>query len=150
MLRVIRELILVRPEGRGTDIGAALTFLAQVQRRRAVVFLLSDFCAGEFTAALRVSGRRHDMVALAVTDPAELDLPAGGLVRMEDAETGREVVIDTGDEGVRRAYRRIALEAQAARNRDLRSVNVDVVEVQTHEPYAHLLYQLFRRRARRS
>jgi uncharacterized protein (DUF58 family) len=150
VLRVIRELVFVQPEGRGTDISAALAYLGRVQRRRAVVFLISDFYAQNFTATLRVAGRRHDVVALALTDPAELQLPVDGLVRLEDAETGAELVVDAGDQRVRAAYHRLALEARAQRTSALSAVNVDTIEVTTDEPYAKPLYRFFQRRSRRS
>jgi uncharacterized protein (DUF58 family) len=85
VLRVIREVLYFRPQGRGTDISLALDYLNRVIRRRSVVFLVSDFLAAGFERALRVSARRHDLVALLVRDPREEELPPAGLVRLEDA-----------------------------------------------------------------
>ena len=150
VLRLIRDLVFVKPQGRGTDISAALAFLGRVQKRRAVVFLLSDFYAKNYSATLRVSGRRHDIAALAITDPAELELPVRGLIRLEDAETGQEVMVDAGSRKVRETYHRLALEAQAARDHVLSHVNVDTVQVRTDEPYIKPLYRFFQRRARRN
>jgi len=149
-LRLIRDLVFVKPQGRGTDISTALAFLGRVQKRHAVVFLISDFYAKNFSSTLRVSGRRHDIAALAITDPAELELPVRGLIRLEDAETGQEVVVDAGSHKVREAYHRLALEAQAARDHVLSHVNVDTVQVRTDEPYIKPLYKFFQRRARRN
>jgi len=149
VLRLIRELVFLQPEGRGTDMNAALNYLNRVQRRRAVVFLISDFYAPDFSATLRVSGRRHDVIALAVTDPAELELPAGGLLRLEDAETGQEVVVDAGDRRVRERYHHMALEARVTRHSLLNSVKVDTIDIATDEPYMPPLYQFFQRRSRR-
>ncbi len=149
VLRLIRELVFVQPEGRGTDMNAALNYLNRVQRRRAVVFLISDFYAPDFSATLRVSGRRHDIIALAITDPAEMALPADGLLRLEDAETGQEVVVDAGDRRVRERYHQMALEAQATRNTLLNSIKVDTIDIATDQPYMPPLYQFFQRRSRR-
>lgn len=149
VLRVIRELVTLQPEGRRTDISAALSFLGQVQHRIAVVFLLSDFYSQHFTTALRTTARRHDLVALAITDPAELELPDGGLVRLEDAETGRAIMIDTADKRVRGTYQRLAQEAWASRASQLKAANVDTIEVRTDEPYIKPLFRLFRRREHR-
>ena len=150
LLRLIRELVSIQPEGRGTDISSALSFLGKIQRKVAVVFLLSDFYSRDFTKALRAAGRRHDLVALAITDPAELDLPRGGLVRMEDAETGRQRLIDTEDRRVRETYHRLVSETRASRDAELRQANVATVEVRTDESYLKPLLRLFRRRERRN
>lgn len=149
VLRVIRELVFVQPRGRGTDIGVALAYLGRVQRRRAVVFLMSDFYSPPYSATLRVASRRHDVIALAISDPAELSLPDTGLVRLEDAETGQEIMIDAGNHKVRQAYHQMALTAQNERNTTLRQVNVDTIEVTTDQPYTKPLYRFFERRARR-
>src|SRR5687768_14790528 len=88
VLRVLRELLYHRPEGRGTDIGAALEYLAHVQRKRAVAFLVSDFRDQGFDGALAVAGRRHDLVAVRIGDDREQELPPLGFVQLEDPESG--------------------------------------------------------------
>jgi uncharacterized protein (DUF58 family) len=149
VLRVIRELLSARPVGRGTDIAAALEHLAHVAKRRCVVFVLSDFLDAPCRAALRIAARRHDVIALVLDDPREGELPDVGLVELEEAETGRRHVVDTGDARVRDAFARQAAGARAERARMLRASDVDVITVDTVRPYTEALLRFFRMRERR-
>ena len=149
MLLLIRELVAIEPEAPATDIGAALSFLGHVQRKTAVVFVLSDYYAENFALPLRVAARRHDLVALAITDPTELELPEAGLVRVEDAETGQSILVDAGDKGVRQRYARLASQARILRDSQFAAANVDAIEVRTDEPCVKPLLRILRRRERR-
>ena len=150
VLRVIRELLSIRPAGRGTNLALALEHLAHVAKRRCVVFVVSDFLDPHCRTALRVAARRHDLVAVTLDDPRERELPAVGLVELEEAESGARRVVDTGDARVRAAFARAAAEARRERARVLRGADVDVVEVDTARPYADALLRFFRRRERRA
>ncbi len=150
VLRVIREILFHRPVGRGTDLNAALEYLGRVIRRRAVVFLVSDFLTKDFERSLRLVNRVHDLVALSVRDPRESELPAVGMVALEDAETGVVQVVDTGVRRLRQAFREAALAAQQ-RLRDLfRRLGIDTVELANGEPYDVPLVRFFEERARRA
>ncbi|MFQ5879320.1 MAG: DUF58 domain-containing protein [Dehalococcoidia bacterium] len=149
VLRLVRELLWLHPQGRGTDIGGALSFLNSVARRRSIVFLLSDFLAQDYEAVLRVAARRHDLIGLTVIDPRETELPPVGLLEVEDVETGQRLVVDTLDPQLRRLYAQAARRQQEARRRCLGSAGADQVEVSTHESYVRPLLAFFRARARR-
>jgi uncharacterized protein (DUF58 family) len=149
LLRLVRELVAIEPEARTTDIAAALSFMGRVQRKTAVAFVLSDFYSESFALVLRTAARRHDLVALAITDPMELELPEAGLVRVEDAETGKAILVDAGDRGVRQRYARLASEARRLRDSQLTLANVDTIEVRTDEPPVKPLLRVLHRRARR-
>jgi uncharacterized protein (DUF58 family) len=149
VLRVLRELLFHRPEGRGTDIGAALRYLSRVTRRRAVVFLVSDFMSAGFSHPLSVVGRRHDLVAIRMSDPREVELPPVGFVEMEDPETGERLVVNTSDPGLRDAFRERAEDDRKAMDRMFRRAQVDVVDVETGRPYVEPLMRFFRQRMRR-
>ena len=149
VLRVIRELYYFQPKGRGTDIAAALDYLNRVTTRRSVVFLVSDFFASGYEAALKVANRRHDLVAVTISDPREVELPDVGIVEGEDAETGEEVLIDTSDVRARRRFMNASEEARSARQRLFRSVGVDRVDVRTDRPYIEPLMRFFEARAKR-
>jgi len=149
VLRVIRELLSANPAGRGTDIAAALEHLSRVTKRRAVVFLLSDFLSPGWRSALAVAARRHDVIAVVLEDPREAELPAVGLVELEEAETGERYVVDTGDARVRAAFAERAAAARTERDRMLRAADVDTVVVHTHRPYTEPLLRFFRMRERR-
>jgi uncharacterized protein (DUF58 family) len=149
VLRVIREVLSLAPAGRGTDIAGALEHLAKVSARRCVVFLLSDFLDPTCRQALRVAGRRHDVIAVVLEDPRETVLPDVGLVELEEAETGRRYVVDTSNARVREAFARDAAAARAERDRGLRGADVDAVVVRTDKPYIEPLLRFFRMRERR-
>ncbi len=148
VLRVIRELLFFHPEGRGTDVGMALEYLSRVVRRKAVVFLVSDFVSPDYSRALRVANRRHDLVALSITDPAEESVPPVGLVHFVDAETGRDILVDSSDRGVQEAFGGRRREVREARLRLFRKYQVDSVEMRTDEPWTEPLIAFFRRRER--
>jgi uncharacterized protein (DUF58 family) len=147
--RLIRDVLFFRPEHRGTSLRSALDFLNRVQRRRAVVFLLSDFRDTGYERAYRYTGRRHDLIALRLTDPAAEALPDVGLLELIDAETDEPVLIDTHSPAVRSAYAGLARGRRAALERLSRAASVDLVEVSTAGDHLEALVEFFRRRERR-
>jgi uncharacterized protein (DUF58 family) len=154
VMRVIGEILAFRPKSRGTDLAAALDFLGKVARRRSVVFLVSDFLVEKPTdwdrweTALRVTGRRHELVPIVVSDPLERALPAVGLVVLEDLETGDVIEVDTNGRAAV-AFAREAEAAAIARETALRRLNLDAVAVRTDEPYVEALAAFFKARAKR-
>lgn len=148
VLRLVREVLAFEPEGRGTSVREALDYLNRVQKRKSIVFLISDLIDRDWERSLRVTNEKHDVVALRLQDARERDLPPLGLVHFEDAETGEEIVIDTSD----RAYRRQLAESVDRRNaqlrQDLNRLKIDHIEVTTGEDYLIPLVRLFERRAR--
>ena len=149
VLRVIREVLYFTPGRTGTDIPRALRYLNSVVRRKAVVFLVSDFMAEDYETALRVAGRRHDLVAVTVTDPRELTLPDVGRIAVRDAETGRETLVNTSDPVVRGRYQREAETHVRQRNEILRRNRVDTMHTTTDKPYIEEIYRFFKMRERR-
>jgi uncharacterized protein (DUF58 family) len=149
VLRVIRELLYFRPKRRGTNLGVALEYLNRVTRRKSVAFLVSDFMADGYEKALRIANKRHDLVAIALSDPREVDLPDIGIVELEDAETGEGVLVDFGDSEVRRLFSNMAIETAQKRTQMFRKVGVDTVEIGMQEPYTEPLMRFFKRRAQK-
>ncbi len=151
VMRLVREVLAAEDEATGgTDIAGALRFLNGVQKRRAVVFLVSDFQGGgDYERLLRVVARRHDMVCIPVSDPAEGELPDAGLAELEDPETGELVLVDTSDRKVREAFARTAAEASEHRDRFFARSGIDNVPVSTDRPYIQSIRSLFQRRARK-
>jgi uncharacterized protein (DUF58 family) len=149
VLRVLRELLYHRPQGRGTDIGGALEYLSRVVPRRAVVFLVSDFMGEGFFRPLSVAGKRHDLIAVRVRDRREQELPPLGLMEMEDPETGERLVVNSSDPDFQTAFRAGSEERQATLDRDLRRCKVDVIDVETGQPYVKPLMHFFKQRMRR-
>jgi uncharacterized protein (DUF58 family) len=149
-LRVIRELLYFRPEGRGTDIPLALDYLSSVVRRHAVVFLVSDFLDEGFERSLAVANRRYDLIAVHVDDPRETELPPVGLLELEDPETGERVVVDTASAAFRERYRESARAGRGERARAFRRLGVDAISVTTGADYVAPLERFFRMRERRA
>jgi len=149
VLRVLRELLYHRPSGRGTDIAGALEYLTHVQRKRAVTFLVSDFRDEGFEKALAVAGRRHDVIAVRIEDPREREVPAVGLVELEDPESGERLVLDTSSPRFRAAFADVEARRRAALDRALRRSKVDVIDVETGRPYVKALMRFFESRMRR-
>lgn len=147
-LRVIRELLYHPPRGRGTDLGMALDTLNRVQKRKAVVFLLSDFLDRGYETALSIVARKHDLVAMQLVDPRERALPPVGLVRLHDAESGREVLVDAGDRRVVEAYAGRNERWQAEFERQLRRAGCDLVSVDVSRSVVEPLQRFFRQRER--
>ena len=149
VLRVLRELLYHRPDRSGTDIRMALEYLTRVSRRRAVVFLVSDFLAGGFGRALNIAGRRHDTIAVRVRDRRETELPPIGLVEFEDAETGERLVVNTSDRSFREAFERDRAAVEEELERTLRHGKVDLIDVRADRPYVRPLMRFFKERERR-
>jgi uncharacterized protein (DUF58 family) len=149
VLRLIRELLAIVPVHRETDLAAALQFLNRVQKRRAVVFLISDFIAETPQRTLSATNRRHDLIAIRVTDPREQSLPDVGLITLEDAETGEVREIDTRHQRVRQLFQKWAEKQDADTNDILKRASIDRLPVSTAEPYAASLRRFFESRERR-
>ncbi len=148
-LRLIREILFFEPEGRGTNPALALDSLNRIVTRRAVVFFISDFQAPDFSKTLSVSGRRHDFIAFHVQDEREKVLPNIGIITLEDAETGEQIEIDTGDRATRARFVDLANEQQTELLRTLRRNNVDAIALRTGEDYLPALRSFFKQRERR-
>ncbi len=150
--RVLRDLLFHEPAGRGTDIAGALGHLSRVLRRRATVFLLSDFLGDppdRWKRPLRAAARRHDVVAVRVADPRETDLPDAGLLEVEDAETGALFLLDTSDRRTMDAFRTGAEREREGVSRALRESGADLVEVTAGAPWDGAVRRFFRLRGRR-
>ena len=147
VLRVVREVLWARPATRGTDIGAALEYLTGVQKRRATVFLVSDFLAGDYARQLRAAARRHDIIAIRVREPVDEALPDAGIITLADAESGAPVEVDSSSTAVREAYAAHVAALDEDRRRLFGELNVDEIDVNVGVDYIPALLRFFRRRA---
>jgi uncharacterized protein (DUF58 family) len=149
VLRVIRELLYYKPRKKETDIKNALEYLSRIMNRKTVVFLISDFLSEGYEKALQIANKRHDVIAITITDPRETRLPKLGFIQLEDAETGEKIIIDTYDMGIRDWFHEYAEKDSQGRSRLFRSMNVDSVNIMTDRPYVDPLVKFFRMRAKR-
>jgi len=149
VLHLIRELVSADPVPRETDLAAALEFLGRVEKRRAVAFLISDFLAPQARHALAVANKRHDLVAITVTDPREHVLPDVGFISLVDAETGRIVELDTRHPRVRSLFEARTADRSRELSEQLKKVGVDELGIRTDEDYLTSLRRFFRMREKR-
>lgn len=148
-LRVIRDLLAFRPAGRRTDLVQALDYATRLLHHRSIVVVLSDFIAKEWPRSLRRLAARHDVVAITVDDPREVDPPRSGWITFRDAETGRTRLLDTGDPAVREAWRATLADAREARALAFRRAGVDHIALSTEGDYGRALREAFARRIKR-
>ncbi len=147
ILYIIRELIDFRPDDRQTDINQALKYLTNAIKKRCTAFLLSDFIdRGNYHDALTIANRKHDIVAIQVYDRRETELPAVGLMKVRDAETGQERWIDSSSKRVREAYRTWWDKRQAEMNAAFQKSRIDAVSIRTEDDYVKALLALFDKR----
>ena len=147
ILYIIRELIDFRPDDRQTDINQALKYLTNAIKKRCTAFLLSDFIdRGNYRDALTIANRKHDIVAIQVYDRRETELPAVGLMKVRDAETGQERWIDSTSKRVREAYRTWWDKRQAEMNAAFQKSRIDAVSIRTEDDYVKALLALFDKR----
>lgn len=150
IFRIIREILFYRPEGRGTSIKTALNYLNLVQSKPAVVFMVSDFLDEGFERVLKVSARRHDLIAVSICDRRELEIPDVGRILLEDAETGELTEVNTSDRKIRERFAKEAGEARRLGKSRLSRSGLDVIELETGVPYLLELKKFFERRIRRA
>ena len=163
VMRLVREVLAAEDEAKGgTDVEGVLKFLNGVQKRRAVVFLVSDFILGKrekgkgkreegiaFERLLRATARHHDMICVPVSDPAEGELPDVGLVELEDSETGELMLVDTSSAKVRKAFAAKAASDREELTKFFRKTGIDTLDIATDRPYIDGVRALFKRRARK-
>ena len=149
VLRLIRELLSFTPRQGKTDISAGIEYLGRVTDKKSVVFLISDFLGEGFEKQMRVLAKRHDLIAVSVTDPREVMMPNVGLIQLEDAETGEVVLIDTGSAAFRKQYEGLGSERQDWLRKSFRAMDVDHIEIYTGKDYVVDLVRFFRTRERR-
>lgn len=149
ILRIIRELIELKPTSKQTDISEALRHYTNTIKKRSIGFLLSDFGSNDsemLEKSLKIANNRHDIIGLNIVDKREEDLPNVGFVRLKDAETGRTKWLNSGSKKVRKEYRMTRLKKDEQTKNILRRSGVDFATLYTNEPYVKPLIDLFKKR----
>jgi uncharacterized protein (DUF58 family) len=149
VLRMARELLYLQPKGRGTNIAVATDLLMSITKRPSVAFVISDFLTTGYEPSLRLAAQKHDLTAVSLTDPRELELPRVGLIRLQDPETGAEVLLDTEDARERSRYATAAAERVVSRRRLLAGLGVEEIPLRTDRSYIQPLMTFFKARAGR-
>jgi uncharacterized protein (DUF58 family) len=149
MLRLVRELLYFKMPKRKTDISQALDYLAKIVRKKATIFLVSDFIETDFKKPISLLNKRHDVIAVSVRDLAEITLPNIGMIEFADAETGEIALVDTSSRQFRNKYSSTSAQRFDSLKSMLRTINVDCISISTDRPYIQDLVRFFHMRHRR-
>jgi len=149
VLRVIREILYFKPEDLRTDLNVALEFLSKVIKRRSIVFLISDFLTANYQKALQVANKKHDIIAIEITDPREVEIPNIGFIELEDAESGEAILVDSSSPQVRGTFYSKSQSGREERSRYFKSIGLDNINIFTDKSYVEPIIRFFRMRARR-
>jgi len=149
VLMLIRELLYYSPKHKQTDLNRVLVYLSKVLKKRAIIFIISDFMTGRFYKPLKIIKRKHDIVAIRIVDPRELEIPDVGFIELEDEETGEQILVDTSDYRFRENYKSTMLKMAEELKRNLNKISIDLVEIRTDEPFDVPLRKFFKLRKKR-
>ena len=146
LLRLIRDISEFQPQSRGTAIGSAMAYLTSLLKKKAVVFLISDFLDENFSAALKIAGRKHDLIAVAINDRRELAAPPRGIFRLKDLESGADFSADFSRPSVRSDYQNINSSRSVQLAGIFRKYNIDSITINSEADYEKPLFDLFLKR----
>jgi uncharacterized protein (DUF58 family) len=149
VLRVIREVLTFQPQSRGTNFPEAVNRTLRLLKRKSVVFVISDFWAGQLRRPLALLNKKHDLIALVVRDPREFSLPPVGILTLEDPETGEVLTVDTFDPYFRRRYEELVRQRHQELETMFRRMQVDFALIETNRPYVERIVRIFEKRAMR-
>ncbi|MCQ2252881.1 MAG: DUF58 domain-containing protein [Bacteroidales bacterium] len=146
ILRIIRELLTFTPQGKGTDAAMALRYFTNVIKKKSTAFMISDFMCPNFSEALRIASHKHDLMALNVYDPRDLEFPNVGLVAMQDSENGEVRMVDTSSAAVREHLKKTAMRRRLDCEYTFKHAGVDCAVIADNEDYVKPLIKLFKSR----
>jgi Uncharacterized conserved protein (some members contain a von Willebrand factor type A (vWA) domain) len=149
VLRIIRELLSFEPSGKATNIKGALEFLNNTIKKRSIAFLLSDFMDDGYDKILRICGKKHDLIGIIMNDQREENFPNIGLVKLKDAETGKEIWVDSSDRNFNKFLKKNKEETESRRRLLFITSRLDTIEIKTNIPYIKPLTEFFKMRAKR-
>ena len=149
ILRIIRELINFTPKYNGTDTSGALRFFTNVIKKKCTAFLITDFLDKGFDDALKITNKKHDLIALKINDVRERELPDVGLIRVKDAESGKTKWVDTSNSSLRKIYKENKIRTDAELNNLFMKCGIDVADLDTDKDYVKSLMKLFKKREAR-
>jgi|SRR5690625_1517917 len=146
ILLIIRELLSLKPKGNGTDIGAALRFFTNANKKKSIVFLASDFLNSGYEDALTLASRKHDLIGLHVYDRRDKELPKVGMIKMKDSETGAEQWVDTSNRAIREFYTKKFVEHRQYCKKAFLKSGAELLNIQTGQDYVKVLKGFFKKR----
>ncbi|MFT5170463.1 MAG: hypothetical protein ACI9BD_000230 [Candidatus Marinamargulisbacteria bacterium] len=149
IFRILRDIFYFEPKSKRTSIKNAMSFAQRVLKKKAIIFVISDFVDAGYEQVMQTMARKHDLVPIIVEDPRELDIPKCGLVLFEDEETGEQIYLNTNSEENRRAYHNIVLARQLEQDRFFKSRKISAIRINIGSSYLTPLTEYFKLRAKR-
>jgi uncharacterized protein (DUF58 family) len=149
ILKIIRAALYFKPEGKKTDIKLCLDHLNKITNRSCVAFIMSDFYAPDLKGSLTLANKKHDVIAVRISDPRDMELPKAGIITLTDAESGKRYLIDSSKNHTREEYKKRAAQKSKELTTLLNSVGIDTINLSTATPYVEELIQFFTRRRMR-
>jgi len=149
ILKLISTLISYNPKNTTTNIEKSLSFVSNIVKKRSIIFILSDFHNQEFSKPLRILNKKHDIIAIKINDDREIKIPDVGMIRLEDEETGEQIIVDTSDEEFRKEYSKIILNEEKRIKEQFNKNKVDTINIQTNDDYFLPLKRFFKIRQSR-
>ncbi len=149
VLKLISSLVSHQPQSRKTNIEKSLFYISNIIKKRSIIFILSDFYNQDFAKPLKILKRRHDVIAIKVSDPREAEIPDVGLIQLEDEETGEQLLVDTSDQSFRENYAKVVNEEEKRLNHLFNKNRIDVINISTDKSYELPLKRFFKIRERR-
>jgi uncharacterized protein (DUF58 family) len=146
--RVIKEIVAFQPRRIGTDIQTAIRYMGRVCRKKALAFLISDYLAGDYAKPLKIAAKKHEFIGVLVSDPGDFALPEGGLVMVEDLETGAQYLLDASNEATRSRYAAEKRREHADAKAILKSADIDCIDISTGRSVTDALVKYFQYRER--
>ncbi len=146
---IIRTILDFNPEGKGTDLNLPLEYLINIQKRKSVAFLISDFLAQGYENTLKLARQKHDLIALRIVDPRERDLPNVGLAHLQDAETGEAILIDTGNREMVQQFVELGQKEFEKMKTFFNSIGIDIIDIRTDRPLVEPIIKYFKVREKR-
>lgn len=146
ILRIIREIIYFEAEGKGTDISLALKYLNNVNKKRSIVFVMSDFLTKGYETPLRIAGKKHDLIGVHIFDQAEYKLPSVGLIKLKDSETGMQKIVDSSSSKTKKKYEHWYADNFKYFKDNFNKLGLDTIDIQVKDDYSLALHKFFKRR----
>ena len=149
-LKLIRELLNFKPEEKTTDIHNSLKYISKIIKKRSIVFVISDFMADNFYKPLKIMKNKHDIICINMNDIREQEIPDVGYIRLQDEETGEQVLVNTSDKEFRKNYTKLVKEKNSILKNKLQKIKIDMIQLLSDEPFEIPLRKFFRLRERRT
>jgi len=142
-LYIVRQLLSKEPAGKGTEVSKALRYFNNVTRQKSIAFVLSDFLDANYEDALRISGKKHDVIGIKIYDKMDMELPKAGLLQVQDAETGATKWIDSSNAFVRQSYQEEFFRITQYSSQVFKKAGSDLLHVRTGDDYVRVLQRFF-------